>query len=81
MLCPKKSREVKYPKSELKLCMISQLSVYTRHSAWEEFPTGLWISQTCNRLDPAHPKLPLLMWVGSCSVRSLHGRSTAVLKP
>lgn len=42
---------------------------------------GLWISQTCSRLDPAHPKLPLYMWVGTCSVRSLHGRSIAVLKP
>lgn len=34
-------------------------------------PIGLCISQTCNGLDPAHPKLPLLMWVRSCLVGCL----------
>lgn len=91
-LCPHKCKNkchalkktVKWNTPNLNLHYVwshSFLSVYTHHSAWEELPTGLRIPQTCSRLDPAHPKLPLLMWVGSCSVRSLHGRSTAVLKP
>lgn len=90
-LCPHKCKNkccalkkaVKWNTPNLNLhCVRSHsfLSVYTHHPAWEEFPTGLWISQTYSGLDPAQPKFPLLMRLGSCSVRSLHGRSIAVLK-
>lgn len=84
MLCSRKAVKQNNPESELRLDMISQLfvSLQSSSSLGGILHRLVYLLELQSAgLDPADPKLPQLMWVGSCSVGSLRGRRIAVLKP